>query len=292
MKILLVIGLILGVVLFIFLVKKTTKKPVIQIVVFVLYLFAILVFMLCLGFHSEQYNVAIDPLDYCYIPFGQHHATSILFYILIYHVAIFLIWIRGNRLPPLLLVLCFLFVIIGTVLNVMMILQITGHNTDSFEMKGSSHDGDTALFFSFMPLMSILIAIWLIFRVISAEKSKAPSRSYKNRFLDRCNAFLANDEATWAMILLIPVLVVITLILILFGQDADSLVKAFTETTTWRFSQHSHPPNLSHSGHYLCTVAARGNPNIVKPICVGNRHGKPIIVNRQLQIANAFEEMA
>ncbi|PZP49892.1 MAG: hypothetical protein DI598_06785 [Pseudopedobacter saltans] len=95
----------------------------------------------------------------------------------------------------------------------------------------------------------------------------------------------------WALIFLLPIFIIITLILILFGQDANSLVKVFTDTTTWTFSQKSHPPVLTPRGHYLCTVAAKGDPKVVKPIRLGKRHGNTIIVNRQLQIANAFEEL-
>lgn len=77
----------------------------------------------------------------------------------------------------------------------------------------------------------------------------------------------------------------------IFGQDYDAVVKGFTETTEWKFSQHDHPPYLDHRGHYLCTVAACGSPRLVKPLRWGKRGGRPIIVNRQLQIANAFEEL-
>ncbi|WP_420831467.1 DUF6688 family protein [Paenibacillus sacheonensis] len=44
-------------------------------------------------------------------------------------------------------------------------------------------------------------------------------------------------------------------------------------------------------GHYLCTVAARGHRRLVKPLRAGIRHGEPITVNRQLLIANAFENV-
>lgn len=43
--------------------------------------------------------------------------------------------------------------------------------------------------------------------------------------------------------------------------------------------------------HYLCTVAARGTPSLVRPERVGRRHGQPILVNRQLAVANAFEDL-
>lgn len=43
--------------------------------------------------------------------------------------------------------------------------------------------------------------------------------------------------------------------------------------------------------HYLCTVAARGHDWLVRPERVGVRRGVPILVNRQLAIANAFEDL-
>ena len=43
--------------------------------------------------------------------------------------------------------------------------------------------------------------------------------------------------------------------------------------------------------HYLCTVAARGTPSLVRPERLGRRNGHPILVNRQLAVANAFEDL-
>lgn len=43
--------------------------------------------------------------------------------------------------------------------------------------------------------------------------------------------------------------------------------------------------------HYLCTVAARGHAWLVRPERLGRRGGVPIVVNRQLAIANAFEDL-
>jgi hypothetical protein len=43
--------------------------------------------------------------------------------------------------------------------------------------------------------------------------------------------------------------------------------------------------------HYLCTVAARGHAWLVKPERLGRRGGVPIVVNRQLALANAFEDL-
>ena len=81
------------------------------------------------------------------------------------------------------------------------------------------------------------------------------------------------------------------MILILFGQSPDELTKIWTNTAEWTFSQQIPPPRLDHTGHYLCTVAATGHRKLVKPIRVGKRNGELIIVNRQLMIANAFEDL-
>lgn len=42
---------------------------------------------------------------------------------------------------------------------------------------------------------------------------------------------------------------------------------------------------------YLVTIAAHGNPKMVKPLFVGKRHGRKIKVTRQLQVCNAFEQI-
>jgi hypothetical protein len=44
-------------------------------------------------------------------------------------------------------------------------------------------------------------------------------------------------------------------------------------------------------GHYLCTVAARGHTWLVRPERLGQRRGAAIVVNRQLAVANAFEDL-
>jgi len=92
-------------------------------------------------------------------------------------------------------------------------------------------------------------------------------------------------------LMLFPVAGILEILLILFGQGADGVVKAFTMTADWTFSTQVPPPPVEYEGHYLCTVAAGGHRKIVKPIRYGMRRGEKIVVNRQLCIANAFEEL-
>ncbi|MGC4037334.1 MAG: hypothetical protein QM764_15345 [Chitinophagaceae bacterium] len=93
-------------------------------------------------------------------------------------------------------------------------------------------------------------------------------------------------------ILCLPILTILSLLLLLVGQKPDSLIRAFTDTYKHGFSQWDYKcDNVECGGHYLCSVAANGHKIIVKPNRFGVRNGGRIICNRQLLIANAFEEL-
>lgn len=94
-----------------------------------------------------------------------------------------------------------------------------------------------------------------------------------------------------ALILALPLLGVIIALLTLCGQAPNSIIQAWTQTADWNLSQQTAPMNLYYDEHYLCTVAVGGHPKIVKPLRNGKRHGHEIIVNRQLCVANAFEQL-
>ena len=94
-----------------------------------------------------------------------------------------------------------------------------------------------------------------------------------------------------AIILSAPLTVILICILVLFGQRPDEAIKAFLETSDWTLSTKISPPSITYDAHYLCTVSLKGHKNIVKPIRMGIRRGEKIVVNRQLCITNAFEEL-
>ncbi len=112
-------------------------------------------------------------------------------------------------------------------------------------------------------------------------------------FLWKLRKFL-DQSRYWpilAFFFMIPVLGIVVGILMLFGQRPDSVIRMFTETADWNLSKQIAPPNASVDEHYLCTVAAGGHEKLVKPKRKGIRHGHEVIVNRQLCIANAFEQI-
>ena len=283
---------IMVIVLFYNYLKRTKKTSrVIERVIGTFYFLTFMIFIFGFLTHINPYYKAIDIVDGdCYIPLAHEHIISLLFYLVIAIISMFLIWSSDGALPPLTHVLSTIFTFIGILLNIFIFLQVSQHNTETLSIY-SQDDG--AIIFTIFPLFTVLIGIYLLFKTIKAEIDKSTLREFNNKYLSFLNNYLSTKYSikTWAIILLFPVLLFCTVLLLLFGQDIDSLVKVFTETTTWRFSQKMHPPILDHQGHYICTVAACGSPKIVKPIQLGTRNNQTIIVNRQLQIANAFEEM-
>lgn len=118
-------------------------------------------------------------------------------------------------------------------------------------------------------------------------------KRYSNEFLNKCHEKL-KDASAWplaALVLFLPLFGILIAILALFGQSPDSLIQAFTQTSDWNLSTQVSPQNLFYDEHYLCTVAAGGHRKVVKPLRMGRRHGHPVIVNRQLCVANAFEQI-
>ncbi|MDE5557645.1 MAG: hypothetical protein K2J32_08145 [Ruminococcus sp.] len=95
----------------------------------------------------------------------------------------------------------------------------------------------------------------------------------------------------FSFMLILPIAIICEILYIVFGQGVDGFIKAFTMTADWTFSTQTPPPPLEYHGHYLCTVASGGHEKVVKPIRYGIRRNQKIVVNRQLLIANAFEDL-
>jgi hypothetical protein len=94
------------------------------------------------------------------------------------------------------------------------------------------------------------------------------------------------------LLLSVPLTIMVVLLLLLVGQQPNSMIRAFTDTYRQGFSTLDYMcDNVDCGGHYLCSVAAKGHRGIVKPKRLGERNGGIIICNRQLLIANAFEEL-
>lgn len=266
------------------------KNTLAEIITFGLTVLSFLAFLVFLSFHGGDFGTAIDSVESCYSPFGFDHLPTFLWYALLFLIAVFLTGRKLERLSPVLRSLALAVLTAGTALFLALAIHVLFHQTEDWDIY-RGNDGTLGLIW--FPLMMVYFGIRSIYKIVKAETEISMARTYQNPLLDKLNSFLSTKDRLpiGLVIMLFPFIIFSTFILILFGQQYDSVIKVFTETYLWTFSQHVPPPPLDHQGHYLCTVAAHGSPKTVKPKYIGVRGGRKIIVNRQLHIANAFEEI-
>lgn len=187
-----------------------------------------------------------------------------------------------GAMPPLLIVLAISAMYVGMGTCILWVIQF--FVTDRLEF-----------FFCLLPLNWLLICIRTIREKAADWKQmeEAEKRSFQNPFLEGLNRKVM-DSCTWPLwtfLLLWPLLGLLLILLALFGQRPADLIRAWTETSQWNLSARISPPNIVAGDHYLCTVAAGGHRHLVKPLRTGVRRGRPVVVNRQLCVANAFEQV-
>lgn len=206
--------------------------------------------------------------------------TILVFGILSYTI----IRIKKLELPPLIIVSAMSGTLICSIYMIIFIIQLSNNLSELYYLS----------YLTLFPINYVLCSIRAQREVVKRYKEKnIKQKEYDNKFLNKCNKLLYNID-NWpiiSIILSIPLMVILICILVLFGQRPDEAVKAFLETSDWTLSTKISPPSITYDAHYLCTVSLRGHPNIVKPIRMGIRRGEKIVVNRQLCIANAFEDL-
>jgi len=132
-----------------------------------------------------------------------------------------------------------------------------------------------------LPLMAPVASVLLFWREL-ARRLRASGERYRSE----------HGAALGGGLLRAPlVLGAHALLQALWRGHPTAAVDVFARTCTHTFSQLPLELTNQHCGHYLCTVAACGHPGLVRPERFGFRRGKVIIVNRQLAIANAFEDL-
>ena len=193
--------------------------------------------------------------------------------------------VNVNKLPPIVSVLCITAMYMTLAIQITWTIQCAPLLLRTFEAM-----------YILVPINLAFIAYTIIKEKIKewAQQENHQVESYgKNPLIKNINRCLIDSKA-WPMAALfcfLPMLGVLLIILILFGQEPDAIIKAWTETSDWTLSLKEGPQNIFYDEHYLCTAAAGGHRKVVKPLRMGERHGHPVIVNRQLLIANAFENV-
>lgn len=213
--------------------------------------------------------------------FSPEHRLSIYILIAICTSIYFYSSYRKSLAPPFIELIVNVVLLLGIVLNIFIAIQVLS------------------------PVLYLIgnIPIILLFIIALAENQKklialyVPIMSEEPGDLVEALAwqiFLIQPLFRYSIIfvLCLPFLTIITGVLLLFGQQVNSMILAFTQTYKHGFSQLDHLcVNVHCGGHFLCSVAAKGHKSLVKPQRLGVRAGQLIICNRQLLIANAFEEL-
>lgn len=225
--------------------------------------------------HGEKNDCCNDNVF-----FSPNHRITIYLLIALCVVAYTFSSFRKNLASPILEVIINCFLIIGVILNILVAIQVK------------------EVFLWFLGNVSIaalfLSQLYKNHQLILTEIEKWSNR--ENNFLIKASIAILRAKFfikfPVLLIICLPLLMLISVLLLLVGQKPDSAIRAFTDTYKHGFSQLDYMcDNVTCGGHYLCSVAANGHSNIVKPERYGERNGRKIICNRQLLVANAFEEL-
>ena len=140
--------------------------------------------------------------------------------------------------------------------------------------------------------LSPLICLILLIREIS-ELNKLLKQKNGNSYAgftkraNRVNEWLTKYNLFFVIYSAAPFFLMVQAVLFFFGQKPDSIISQFTDSCGYLLS---YQQSCSCGGdHYLCSIAANGTKKLVKPSRMGLRQNELIIVNRQLLVANAFE---
>lgn len=232
-------------------------------------------------FQADWYVQLYDEASHT--PLATAHFPTIIAFVLVALAGYALLsFLPPKKQPPLVTVLGIAAVALGICLGVVWCVQLSAHSA-------------LMNYYMLYPVTYILLSLRLVrdtaFACAEIEKGREPGRfPFLHKLFSKAVSF-----PVFGLLLALPLLAFVACFLLIFGQQPDSAIKAWTETADWHFSQKIAPENLvsepDMSGHYLCTVAARGHRKLVKPLRTGRRGGRTILVNRQLCVANAFEQL-
>lgn len=268
--------------------KKKMLETAVDIVTFVLGILLTIVLYAFLSFKDYQEPILMGGLDvYVHAPIASWSMPTVIGILILGVISYFIIRIRQTNLPPLIIVCAMSGILICSVYMLIFIIQLC-----NISLAENLVDG--VFYLLIFPINYILCSIRAEMEMIKKyEEKEKIQKEYENKFLNKCSKII-NDSKNWpilSVIFAIPMLVILICILTLFGQRPDEAIKAFLETSDWTLSKEISPPPVEYDAHYLCTVSLMGHKKLVRPIRMGIRRGEKIVVNRQLCIANAFENL-
>lgn len=257
--------------------NKTTQNIFIDVFGFLYRVLFIIVFPL---FYLLEVDQPINDCCSDTATFSPDHKLTIYVLIGLSVIAYFVSSYRKKIFPPILEVLLNSCQIIGLI----------------FSLLTAIHIQEGLPFIGFVFCLPIIIAYFvelrknhrLLLKYVEETNFQPNNKREQLAWL----ILTSENKFLYLFILCIPILFLIIIILIMFGQKPDSVIRVFTDTYKHTFSQLDYEcENAECGGHFLCSVAANGHKDVVKPVRYGECLGGVIICNRQLLVANAFEEL-
>lgn len=224
-------------------------------------------------------------------PFSSGHMIAIIVFAVWGFLSYFKLKFNRQECPPIVEVFLLAGIYVGIGLSIIWMIQLLGGVSNGVRL--SREDYHIIGCLCIVPVIYIIHCICLMVELVKEKAKQLEEMVYENIVLSKFNHFLYKGaNLFWlAVVALLPVLSFLTIILILFGQQPDSIILAFTKTSDWVLSGEIAPPPVTYDTHYLCTVSLRGHEKLVKSTRYGIRKGEKIVVNRQLCVANAFEQL-
>ena len=267
--------------------KKRIKENLVDILTFILGIPLTMLLYFISGFQDFDQSLSLGGGELgLHAPIASWSMPTVITICVIGIISFGLIRIKKLKLSPILVVTAMSGILICSIYMIIFIVQISNNIIEKYIFG--------LPYLIIFPINYILCSIRAEMDIIKRyKKENMKPKQYNNKLLNKCSRMLYNTD-NWSIIMVIltiPITVILVSILVLFGQRPDEAIKAFLETSDWTLSSKISPPPIIYDGHYLCTVSLKGHRSLVKPIRMGIRKGEKIVVNRQLCIANAFEDL-
>lgn len=244
-------------------------------------------------------------------PVNLEYSAAVVLFALLGLAGYMILRFHKKKLPPLTEVILLGGMYVGMLLCVVFLYQLVmGVHPQPADMSGlagvmdeeylknwkvslDSMDYFIILCLCIVPVLFLVHCVHLMITMMKGQAQEQSTRNYGNPLMNQVNKLFVKGMGKYllAVLAMLPLMALLSAVLTLFGQQPDSIILAFTKTSDWILSKEISPPPVAYDMHYLCTVSLRGHRKLVKPLRYGIRRNEKIVVNRQLCVANAFEQM-
>lgn len=291
---------------------KRKRYPVFELTAFSIggFYMALAYWIWDLPSYDKPINI-YDGMKSAHAPVNPEYSAALVLFALLGLASYMILRFHKKKLPPLIEVILLGGMYVGMLLCIVFLYQLVmgvhPQPADMSALEGAMGeeylkswkvsldevDYFIILCLCIVPVLFLIHCIQLMITMMKEKAQEQSSKNYDNPLINRVNRIFVKCMGKYllAVLAMLPLLAVLSAILLLFGQQPDSVILAFTKTSDWILSKEISPPPVAYDMHYLCTVSLRGHRKLVKPLRYGMRRNEKIVVNRQLCVANAFEQM-